>query len=381
MPGPSLQFGEEEATQVLRAYGLRLIALERIWKGTISQNFRVRTDVGPIFLRVSPGRAVADAEFETRLIWHLLSHGLRTPALYQAHNRQGFVTVPGRLKGQVAGLAMVYEWVDGYELTDAEYDERHAHEVGQLLGQLHLCTATLPVRREGIYTLSHLQQRLTKLRRHPRWTDDLLPLLERLSQEADGLARQRFVALPSGVGHCDLFPDNVLFPSARCMRRARARSEQGPWMIDLEQAAWTTLIYDLAVSLLACAAPLPQMNAAAKGGAEEPKRCGPMLSSTARALVAGYQRMRLLTDAEWTALPEMLRLACVRFTTTRLTDVHLRASIDQDGETSVEPKESSDERKTRRSAGKVHSKDYRDYVYRLDRLKEISPEELIHGLR
>lgn len=381
MPGQSLQFGEEEATRVLRAYGLRLIALERIWKGTISQNFRVQTDIGPIFLRVSPGRAVADAEFETRLIWHLLSHGLRTPALYQAHNRQGFVTVPGRLKGQVAALAMVYEWVDGYELTDAEYDERHAYEVGQILGQLHLCTATLPVRREGIYSLSHLQQRLTKLRRHPRLTDDLLPLLDRLWQEADRLARQRFGSLPSGVGHCDLFPDNILFPSARCVRRARAGSEPGPWLIDLEQAAWTTLIYDLAVSLLACAAPLPQMNAAAKGGAEVPKRCGPMLDSTARAMVAGYQRMRLLTDAEWTALPEMLRLACVRFTTTRLTDVHLQPSVDLDGETSGESKESSNERPTQKSDGKVHSKDYRDYVYRIDRLQEISPEALIYGLR
>lgn len=381
MPGQPLQFGEEEAKHLLRAYGLRLIALERIWKGTISQNFRVQTDIGPVFLRVSPGRAVADAEFETRLIWHLLSHGLRTPALYQAHNRQGFVTVPGRLKGQVAALAMVYEWVDGYELTDAEYDERHAHEVGQSLGQLHLCTATLAVRREGIYSLSHLQQRLAKLRRHPRLTDDLLPLLDRLWQEADRLARQRFGALPSGVGHCDLFPDNILFPSARCVRRARAGSEPGPWLIDLEQAAWTTLIYDLAVSLLACAAPLPQMNAAAKGGAEVPKRCGPLLVSTARAMVAGYQRMRLLTDAEWTALPEMLRLACVRFTTTRLTDVHLQPSGDLDGETSGESKESSNERHTRKSDGKVHSKEYRDYVYRIDRLQEISPEELIHGLR
>ena len=51
------------------------------------------------------------------------------------------------------------------------------------------------------------------------------------------------------------------------------------------------------------------MNAVANGGAEVSKRCGLMLSSTARAMVAGYQRMRLLTDAEWTALPEMLRLA------------------------------------------------------------------------
>ena len=160
-------------------------------------------------------------------------------------------------------------------------------------------------------------------------------------------------------------------------------------MIDLEQAAWTTFVYDLAVTLLACAAPLPDPSLPDPSlpdpslSDEEvlAKRCGPLLVATARALMAGYQRMRLLTDAEWTALPEMLRLACVRFTTTRLTDVHLQPSGDLDGETSGESKESSNERHTRKSDGKVHSKEYRDYVYRIDRLQEISPEELIHGLR
>jgi homoserine kinase type II len=382
MTSEALHFGEDDATRLLRAYGLRLQSLTRIWKGTISQNFQAQTDIGPVFVRVSPGRNVADAEFETRLIWHLLSHGVRTPALFQAHNRQGYVV----LKTKPAALGMVYEWIDGYERTDEEYDERHAQEVGQLLGQLHLCTANLPVRREGIYTPSHIRQRLANLRRHPRLTEELRPLIERLSTTAAQLGEQRSSVLPSGIGHTDLFPDNILFPSARCRKKARRGTEPGPWMIDLEQAAWTTLVYDLAVSLLACTAPVPSPAGAANANADAPeaRRCGPLLLKTARAMVAGYQRMRLLSDGEWTALWPALRTACVRFATTRLTDVYLpslaAADVDPDGDRAASAAAPQTAALTWGS-GKVHSKDYRDYVYRLDRLDEINTEQLIFGLR
>jgi len=373
MTSEVLHFGEDEATWLLRAYGLRLTSLVRIWKGTISQNFQAMTDIGPVFVRVSPGRSVADAEFETRLIWHLLSHGVRTPALFQAHNRQGYVV----LKTKPAALGMVYEWIDGYERIDEEYDEHHAHEVGQLLGQLHLCTANLPVRREGIYSPSHIRQRLRNLRRHPRLTEELRLVIERLSTTAAQLGEQRPGVLPSGIGHTDLFPDNILFPSARCRKKARKGPEPGPWMIDLEQAAWTTLVYDLAVSLLACTAPVPSSSPDAD--APELRRCGPLLQKTARAMVAGYQRMRLLSDGEWTALWAALRTACVRFATTRLTDVYLPSLAEADTDPDAEPAPQTTA--LIKGSGKVHSKDYRDYLYRLDRLDEINTEQLIFGLR
>ncbi len=365
-----LAFGPEAAERLLREYGLRLVSLTRIWKGTISQNYRVTTDVGPLFLRVSPGRAVADAEFETQLTWHLLSHGLRVPALFQAHNRQGYVKLPGPVKGQFVALGMLYQWVDGEELCDTELDEAHAQEVGQLLGQLHLCTSTLSLRREGIYTPSHIRHRLRDIVRNPRWTEDLHPTLIRLQTELDAPALRRLGHLPSGIGHCDLFPDNILFPKGKARRKkARHSTEHGPWMIDLEQAAWTPLLYDLVVSLLACASPLPSV----ESGDVQPERVGPLRLASARAMVSGYQRMRLLTDDEWTALPALLRFCCVRFATTRLTDVHLREPVQPATDSATEQPASG--------AGKVHSKDYRDYLWRLDRLDETSSEELIHKLR
>ena len=367
-------FGEAEATKLLRAYGLRLLSLARIWKGTISENFRAETDIGPVFVRVSPGRSLVDAEFETQLIWHLLSHGLRTPALFQAHNRDGFVRQPG-------ALAMVYEWVDGYERTDEQIDDQHAHGIGQLLGQLHLCTSTFPRRRQGIYTLSHIEQRLRGLHRHPRRTDELVPVISRLSTEAARLRRQKTTALPAGIGHCDLFPDNILFPRGR--RKNSKGHELGPWMIDLEQAAWTTWVYDLAVSLLACTAPVPS-----DGKTETATRCGPLALGPARALIVGYQRMRLLSDAEWTGLYAALKTACVRFATTRITDVHLAQASEPQSPAAAPPadgpldNDAEPETDLDGPSGEIaHSKDYRDYLYRLDRLEEIDPATLIFALR
>ena len=157
-------------------------------------------------------------------------------------------------------------------------------------------------------------------------------------------------------------------------------------MIDLEQAAWTTFVYDLAVTLLACAAPLPDPSLPDPSlpdpslSDEEvlAKRCGPLLVATARALMAGYQRMRLLTDGEWTALWWALRQACVRFTTTRLTDVHLHTLETARAEAELPPAASPSEPAKPTLAP---SKDYRDYVYRLDRLDEIDPDRLITALR
>lgn len=368
MAAPSTGFSDGDATKLLRAYGLRLEELHRIWKGTISENFRAETDIGPVFVRVSPGRLLTDADVEAKLIWHLLSHGLRTPALFQAHNRDGIVRLPG-------ALAMVYEWVDGFEVEDEDISEPQANSIGQLLGQLHLCTSTFPHRRQGIYTPKHIDQRLRGLRRHPRLTEDLVPVLERLATESSRLRSQRGAPLPSGIGHCDLFPDNILFPRSR--KKDKKGHELGPWMIDLEQAATTTWVYDLAVSLLACTAPLPTGD-----GPEPGTRCGPLRLGPARAMIAGYQRMRLLSEPEWSGLYPALRTACVRFTTTRLTDIHLAEPVEKEAaqpadgppdDNSLDPDGPPDQT--------IHSKDYRDYLYRLDRLDEIDPATLIFALR
>lgn len=365
----AISFHEPEAKQLLAAYGLRLHSLARIPWGTISLNFRAETDVGPVFVRISPGRQVPEAEFEAQLLWHLLSHGVRTPALFQAHNRQGHVKLP-------FAVGMVYEWVDGVQYTDETMDEAHAELVGQLLGQFHLCVATLRNRREGIYTPTHIDRRLRGLLRHPRATEEIRTTVERLLSESAKLRSQAKGKLPAGLGHCDLFPDNILFSR----RHAEKTGSAEPWMLDLEQAAWTTFVYDLAVALFACTAPVPKPETTV----EEATRCGPLRLKAARALLSGYQRMRLLSDAEWSGLYPALRTACVRFATTRLTDVELAetAPCDAHGtESAPQPADGPSAEPEKPASASENAKNFRDCLFRLDRLDEIDPATLIFALR
>lgn len=415
LPG---ELTEEEAAQILRPYGLRLHALRPLHRGTISANYYLESDAGPAFLRLCAGKTDADMRFEARLIWHLTSHGLSTPHLWHAHYRDPYVKI--RREGALLPQpAMLFEWVDGVEHLDSEIDGPRAHAVGQLLGQLHLCAADLHAeplpgqpagslaQRESIYGVPQIRRRLVGLQLQPKVRSLLGPVIDELLAEATRLLSVRPRGLPSGLGHNDLFPDNLLFPRRRSRRSARHAAPLGlaeGWVLDLEQAATTPYIYDVAVALLAFCAPAPSWPAltadappvtsaspespesserpessdpsgAAGEGApvlvETAPRLGPLRREPARALLDGYQTMRVLSDAEWQALHGELRCAAVRFTTTRLTDVHLRPRRGQGGVQAKPPGDPAPQ----------HSKDYRDFLWRLRRLKELSSEELLAELR
>lgn len=420
---PRTLITDEEAAQILRPYGLRLRRLRPLFRGTINSNYHVETDSGPAFLRVCEGKTEADLRFEARLIWHLTSHGLCTPPLWYAHNRDPFVKLAR--EGSLPQRAMLFEWIDGVECLDSEVDGARAHAVGQLLGQLHLCAASLqaehapgllhgaPAHRESIYTLPLIRKRLVAMQLAPRVRARLGAVLDELMAEATRLLSTRGRGLPSGLGHNDLFPDNLLFP------RRRRRSKRAPmgvsegWVLDLEQAASTPYVYDVAVSLLSFCAPAPQWpplesepgsspdgaaltepQTAASPSAGAPAasvdtaaRLGPLRREQARALLDGYQSMRVLSEAEWGALHAELRVAAVRFTTTRLTDIHLRAVAASSGSAEAAGSVGSGEDpdgvldKDTATAAPAHSKDYRDFLWRLRRLKEVSADELLAELR
>lgn len=419
---PRTLITDEEAAHILRPYGLRLRQLRPLFRGTINSNYHVETDAGPAFLRVCEGKTEADLRFEARLIWHLTSHGLCTPPLWYAHNRDPFVKLTR--EGSLPQRAMLFEWIDGVECLDSEVDGARAHAVGQLLGQLHLCAASLqaehapglppgaPAHRESIYALPLIRKRLVAMQLQPRVRARLGAVLDELMAEATRLLSTRGRGLPSGLGHNDLFPDNLLFP-----RRRRRRSRPAPagvsegWVLDLEQAATTPYVYDVAVSLLSFCAPAPlwpPLAAAPESpegaGQTEPQtpappaagapnasvdtapRLGPLRREPARALLDGYQSMRVLSEAEWGALHAELRVAAVRFTTTRLTDIHLRgassgpAGAAGAGEAPAGGPAGSLNRDTA-AVAPSHSKDFRDFLWRLRRLKEVSADELLAELR
>lgn len=386
----------DQAAAILRHYNLKLVGLWPLLRGTINSNFVVETDAGPLFLRVNEGKSEADAAFEAALIWHLGSRGVPTPALWRTRTGGPSVLMPGEVapRGGHRRPVMLMSWVEGEERRDEDLDEIGARRVGELLAQLHLAASAFDKRRPGIYTLRHITQRLAKVYADARAQADLSTELDELTSEAGRLVTARRSDLPTGIGHGDLFPDNFLF----------GRHDSGV-ILDLEQAATIPYAYDLAVSLLAFCAPAPPVEAVSETTAEttadatldpEPQEppepsiettLGPLRLRTARALCEGYQAFRALSQAERQGFLEELRYAALRFTVTRLTDVHgyghpvpAKRADDSDGEAARIEAETPKLPRFLRRRRPSHSKHYRDFLWRLRRLATVEPEALVNGL-
>ena len=116
-----------------------------------------------------------------------------------------------------------------------------------------------------------------------------------LKDELAFQAENRFPDLPRGPVHADLFRDNALFENARVSG-----------VVDFYFAGVDCLLYDLAVCANDwCLAKDFRLNEARVG-----------------AMLAAYQGLRPLEDAEHAAWAAMLRAAALRFWLSRLYDFH-----------------------------------------------------------
>ena len=124
--------------------------------------------------------------------------------------------------------------------------------------------------------------------------DEVMPgLADDIRAELDLLESTWPTDLPRGVIHADLFPDNVFF-----------LQDELSGVIDFYFACNDFLAYDVAVCLNAwCFEPDGSLNV-----------------TKARALLAGYQKVRPFTPAELAALPLLARGSALRFLLTRLYD-------------------------------------------------------------
>ncbi len=299
--------------------------------GTVNSNFRVDTTRGRFFLRINEGKQAREVETEACLIDALVPLGVPTPRPLRARDGGWFVPL-----GEPPKYCSAFPWIAGRHLVRAELAVADVHAAGEALGRLHLAGAALPpaVRERlgpGSYTVSHLEVRLATIRASNR--ADLVPAEDRLRTALADVAGTRDPGLPVGPIHQDLFLDNVLFdPDRRLVA-----------LLDFEQAVVGPYAYDVAVTLLAWAFGSDDFEPALSAG-----------------LIAGYESVRALAPRERAGLFAEARLAAVRFSITRLTDVTLRATI----------------------GGASSGKSYRRYLDRLDRLEahgESGFQALIRG--
>lgn len=249
--------------------------------GIENSNFFVNTDTGRYVLTIFERMGSKELPYFMRLMKYLSQHGLACPdvmvsrdgaLLFDTQDKKGCIVscLPGRTLDELSSEQLV--------------------SAGRALAQLHLAGTDFPEHRANPTGLAWLADTIRGMmgdvRKHyGEATGRLL---------ADELAfqKQQGFDLPVGVIHGDLFVDNILF-----------EGDKVTGIIDFYYAHDAFLTMDIAISLNAQAVLL---------GDDDATRI--------QAFLDGYESLRALQDVERGALPVLLRLAALRFWTSRLFD-------------------------------------------------------------
>lgn len=275
---------EGELQAFLKNYSIgSLLSYKGIAEGTENSNFLLHTTGGSFILTLYEKRvAKEDLPFFLGLMEHLAGKGISCPLPVRTHDGGVIGTLAGR-------SAVIITFLEGMWLRKPS--AAHCREVGKALAELHLAGADFPMTRRNSLAIEG-------------WRDLWAGARERADEVEPGLAAEvdadfaEFERnwpddLPAGIIHADLFPDNVFF-----------LGEKLSGMIDFYFACNDLFAYDVATCLNAWCFEKDYSFNLTKG----------------TALLAGYQSVRPLSDAEKAALPMLARGSALRFMLTRLYD-------------------------------------------------------------
>ena len=277
--------------------------LRGITAGVQNSNFLLATADAKYILTVyessANGVAADDLPFFLGLMLHLSAQGLSCPVPL-ARKDGGLIST---VKDKPAALV---SFLEGRSVKTPRPE--HCRALGAALAQMHVAGAGFELRRANNHGLANWQALFERC--HDR-ADEVSPDLTRaMERELIRLKENWPDNLPAGIIHADLFPDNVFF-----MQGALSG------LIDFYFACNDFYAYDLAISLNAwCFEADATFNV-----------------TKARALLSGYQNVRLLAPEEIDAVPILGAGAAMRFLTTRLFDW-----LNQVDGAQVEPKNPND---------------------------------------
>lgn len=283
--------GAEDLAALIAAYDVGdLVSAKGIAEGVSNSNWLIETtgtDGGGAryILTMYEHRIDTDQlPFFLGLLDHLAGHGCAVPRTI--HDREGAAF---RMVGDKA-VALI-EFLPGVSVdrpTPAQ-----AQAVGAALARLHAAVGDFPLTNAQWMGPAEWARMIGQC--GPDRLDAIETGLATLAQEELAfLAAAWPTALPRGVVHCDLFPDNVLMLGARVSG-----------LIDFYFSAEDFFAYDLAVTHAAwCFGP---------GGHA-------FRHDVSDALLEGYATGRTLDEAERAAMPVLLRGACMRFLSSRAYD-------------------------------------------------------------
>jgi len=274
----------EELEVFLAAYDIgHAHVFKGIAEGVSNSNYYLQASKGAFILTLYEKRVERDdLPFYLGLMDHLAHAGLRCPT--PVRSKMGKLT--GVLNGRPAA---VLTFLDGVSLRHPTVEL--CGKTGRALAELHAAGAGFILTRPNSFGLAGWKQLAADCAAN---ADSVAEGLKSLIDDELAVLEAKWpAALPDGVIHADLFPDNVLFVD-----------NEVSGLIDFYFACCDSLAYDLAVTLNAWCFESDASFNLTKG----------------RALIAGYQSKRALDPAERAAMPVLCRGAALRFLLTRLYD-------------------------------------------------------------
>ena len=277
--------GMEDARAILRDYAIGAPEeLVGIAEGIENTNYFLTTAQGRYVLTIFERIRREDLGYFLALMEHLAARGIPCPRpvprrdgtpLFSWQGKAGCIVT--RLPGR----------------THARLSEAMLEQAGALLARMHLAARDFPLHRKDTQGLDWMRATGKRL---ADWVQ------ARFGKAAAGLLADEMRAqegfstanLPAGAVHGDLFADNLLFEDGHLSG-----------VIDLYYAHDDAWAYDLAIAANALA------------WAPEADAC----MRRVQALLAGYESVRRLEDAERDAWPMLLRRAALRFWISRLADM------------------------------------------------------------
>lgn len=260
-----------------------VLSAKGIAEGVENSNFLLHTGSGFYILTLYEKRVrEADLPFFIALMQHLADRGLTCPL--PVRRRDGGAL--GRLADRPA---CIVTFLDGMGVRRPGVN--HCGAVGEALARLHLAGADFTMARANALSVAGWRPLYEAAAER---ADTVTPgLADATARALASLEASWPAGLPIGVIHADLFPDNVFFIGPRLSG-----------LIDFYFACTDALAYDLAIGLNAWCF----------------EADGSFNMTKGRAMIAGYERVRPLDDAEVAALPVLARGAALRFMLTRLVD-------------------------------------------------------------
>ena len=279
---------DRDLREFLKRYDIGdLQGFSGIAEGVENSNYLLRTDRASYILTLYEKRVeVDDLPFFIGLMEHLSAAGLNCPVPIKDKSGE----ILQKLCDKPAAIVSYLEGVSG-----AYPNATKCHALGEALAQFHLRSEGFAGARENALGPEGWASLLASIQNQIEDKPKGMPehIVENAAAQYARLLAHWPACLPHGYIHADLFPNNVLFVGDRLTG-----------LIDFYFACQDMYSYDLAICLNSWCFDLE----------------GEFDSAKSSALLKGYQKHRLLTEAEKTALPLLCQGAALRFFLTRLYD-------------------------------------------------------------